>query len=193
MNIFALHPSPIVSAQWLCNVHVVKMGAEAAEMMLLAHWNGGEGLLPPSDVPLRTRHYNHPCTKWVRESATNYMWLWLHAREIFAEYYKRYGMYKNQQHAYYYEVVHGWLANHPAYLPCDPTKKVTPFAECFQEGSKAPQQPGDVHAKYRRYYIEKEKTIKTPMVWPDQPPLWWHRQDPSLYIYDVPEEYKDAR
>ena len=37
MNIFALDPSPIVSAQMMCDKHVVKMIVETAQLLSTAH------------------------------------------------------------------------------------------------------------------------------------------------------------
>ena len=82
MNIFKLDESPVVSAKYACDKHVVKMILESAQMLCAVH--------PEGTAPYKRSFYNHPCTKWVRESARNYEWLLLHAYALCAEYTSRY-------------------------------------------------------------------------------------------------------
>lgn len=67
MNIFYLDPNPIRAAMLHCDVHVRKMILESAQMLCAAHEEGS--------APYKRTHYNHPCTKWVREDLGNYLWL----------------------------------------------------------------------------------------------------------------------
>ena len=39
---------------------------------------------------------NHPCSKWVRESAANYNWLLVMVTQLAKEYYQRYGSKKKE-------------------------------------------------------------------------------------------------
>jgi len=86
MNIFVLDENPIVAARMLCDVHCNKMILESAQM--LANCFTPEQL-ESVDCP-RTKtgsvrkyaHYNHPSSKWVRESRSNMKWLLDHAFEI---------------------------------------------------------------------------------------------------------------
>ena len=63
MNIFKLDESPVVSAKYACDKHVVKMILESAQMLCAVH--------PEGTAPYKRSFYNHPCTKWVRESNLN--------------------------------------------------------------------------------------------------------------------------
>lgn len=90
MNIFILDIDPFKAASMQCDKHVVKMILESAQMLCTAHreLDGTEELL---GVRLyKSTHKNHPCSVWVRESKTNYMWLHSHFIALCDEYTKRY-------------------------------------------------------------------------------------------------------
>lgn len=73
MNIFFLSLNPKEAARLHCDKHVVKMILETAQLLYSAHW-----LLNPENLhekAYKLAHKNHPCSKWVRESVSNYMWL----------------------------------------------------------------------------------------------------------------------
>jgi hypothetical protein len=98
MNIFMLDYDPTVCAQMHSDKHVVKMILESAQMICTTHH------LHPAkhinyEIPYRKTHENHPCTKWVRESVSNYNWLLSLIRELNHEYRKRYN--KNVNHKSY--------------------------------------------------------------------------------------------
>ena len=82
MNLFAVDTDPKIAAQQLCDKHVVKMILESAQMLC--------SVFPNGDAPYRRAFYNHPCTKWARESAENYEWLLDHAYAMCQEYTRRY-------------------------------------------------------------------------------------------------------
>ena len=82
MNIFVLNQDPKVSAELMCDKHVVKMILESAQMLCSPFPNG--------DAPYKRTHFNHPCSKWIRESANNYEWLLSHAYGLVDEYFDRY-------------------------------------------------------------------------------------------------------
>jgi hypothetical protein len=88
MNIFYLHEDPVKAAQYQYNKHVVKMILESAQMLCTAHHliMGDD-----ADVPYKKAHPNHPSTKWVTYSASNYAWLYQHMLALGDEYTKRYG------------------------------------------------------------------------------------------------------
>lgn len=94
MNIFFLSLNPREAARLHCDKHVIKMIIESAQMLYCAHW------VLNSDLPstaYKKAHMNHPCSKWVRESLTNYLWLCYLAKELCAEYKFRYGEYKTHK------------------------------------------------------------------------------------------------
>ena len=87
MNIFYLHRDPKKAARYQYNKHVVKMILESAQMLCTAHHHYDEN----TDVPYKKAHYNHPSTKWIRQSDEHYDWLYNHMLELGNEYTKRYG------------------------------------------------------------------------------------------------------
>ena len=190
MNIFALHPDPQISAHWLCNVHVVKMLAESAEMLVLSHVYHGSKI-PVTAIPIRHRHMNHPCTVWARSSTANYSWLHKHALALCQEYWKWYGQWKGCTHDYQWEL-EGWLSKPPASLKYN---VFTPHASAFSDPTLKQAytlgQYKDVYHAYRIYYLTKNITMKTPMCWPDNPPVWFSKdavsEDSVLYAMAVEE------
>ena len=138
MNIFVLDKDPVISAQQACDKHVVKMILESAQMLC--------SIFPQGDAPYRRAFYNHPCTKWARESVDNYEWLLTHAYALMDEYLHRYGK------------LHKSL---DAIAFCDdnyhklnlPNKGLTPFAQAMPEDYKNI----DAVKAYRTYYLNDKK------------------------------------
>ena len=95
MNIFYLHESPMMSATYMYDKHVVKMILESAQMLCTAHHHYGNG----DNVPYKKAHYNHPSTKWCRENKLQYTWLFRHMMFLGDEYTRRYDpIHLNKQH-----------------------------------------------------------------------------------------------
>lgn len=90
MNIFYLDKDPVKAAQLQYNKHVVKMILESAQMLCTAHHCHGLDY-ETEWVPYKKAHVNHPSTRWVRQSASNYLWLYYHMLALGDEYTKRYG------------------------------------------------------------------------------------------------------
>lgn len=89
MNIFKLHESPILSAQFQCDKHVVKMPLESAQMLCTAH-----RILDGDDADpslYKIAHPKHPSTLWTMESDSNYRWHYDHWIALCKEYEYRYG------------------------------------------------------------------------------------------------------
>lgn len=87
MNIFYLDPDPSVAATYHVDKHVVKMILETAQLLSTAHQlldGEREGLY-------KATHKNHPCSKWVRASKSNYQWLYSLFCSLCDEYTFRYG------------------------------------------------------------------------------------------------------
>lgn len=185
MNIFALHPSPIISAHWLCNHHIVKMLSESAEMMLLAQAEQGMKI-PVTGIRYRLSHKNHPCTIWASANGSNYYWLWRHAVAMCNEYWKRYGQWKGCTHDYQWEIL-GWLskwndADLKSYRMGEPTN----FALCISNFVPTPWSH-DEHEVYRQYYISKKYTSKRMLVWPDREPGWYTHENAKIVEFDIRE------
>ena len=150
MNIFVLDDSPMVSAKYACDKHVVKMILESAQMLCSVH--------PEGTAPYKRSFYNHPCTKWVRESADNYSWLIEHSYALCDEYTRRYDKIHKT------EAIIEWCdINRPKLPNIGLTKQPT----CMPDYCKTES----VVESYRNYYInEKAKFAK----WKDgNIPFWY--------------------
>jgi len=144
MNIFVLHLSPKLAAQFHCDKHVVKMILETAQMLYSAHW-----VLNPENVPetaYKLAHKNHPCSIWVRESIANYLWLCSLGWWLCKEYQFRYGYHKT--HKTETHIV--WLMNNPP--TSIPQIHRTEFAQAMPDEYKNT----DVVKAYQTYYIESK-------------------------------------
>lgn len=94
MNIFLLDWNPRIAAQYHCDKHVIKMIIETAQMLYSAHWS----LNSPLPVgAYKLAHKNHPCSIWVRQSISNYMWLCSLGIWLCREYKYRYGSHKTHK------------------------------------------------------------------------------------------------
>lgn len=107
MNIFFLSLNPEEAAKLHCDKHVVKMIIETAQLLYSAHWVlNPEGL---HEKAYKLAHKNHPCSIWVRQSITNYMWLSSLGWWLCKEYQYRYG--ENKEHKTQNHIE--WLIEHP--------------------------------------------------------------------------------
>ena len=133
MNIFVLENCPIRSAKSACDKHVIKMILESAQMLC--------SVFEPGSAPYRRGYYNHPCTKWSRETRQNYEWLLKHGKALSSEYTYRYG----KRHKS--EDVIDWCASRYKKLNL-PTTGLTNFAQAMPEKYR---DKCSVKA-YRQYY-----------------------------------------
>ena len=80
MNIFVLDYDIKKCARYHCDKHVVKMILESAQMLsATVRLNG-------VNQGYAITHKNHPCSKWARESISNWKWLRKLASELNREY-----------------------------------------------------------------------------------------------------------
>jgi hypothetical protein len=148
MNIFFLHTNPRKCARWHCDKHVVKMLLETCQLLYTCHWMTGP--VDFTSAPLRKdggqgykkAHWNHPCSKWVRRSATCYKWLARLGMELLKEYMYRY---PGKTHGCAEHVK--WLYNHVP--PCLNDIGWIEPAMAMPDVYKS----GDAVASYRRYYL----------------------------------------
>ena len=143
MNIFVLDFDPQKAAQYHCDKHVIKMILESAQ--LLSTCNRYFGL----DEGYKSTHLNHPCSKWVRESLDNYMWLVSLGYYLNEEYKYRYNKTINHKSM---DVILGLSV--PEKLPdIGPTA----FAQAMPDEYKSI----DTVESYRAYYIIEKRDILT--------------------------------
>ena len=164
MNIFALDKDPVISAQMMCDKHVVKMVTEYGQLLSTAHrvldgelWydktkSGAKikrwklkGDAQQRDL-YKASHVNHPSNIWVRENDKNYRWMYKHFVATAKEYEYRYG----RVHATY-DKLNGYLWFAPKSI--DQTLRATEIPQCMPDHCKR----DDVQEGYRNYYREEKK------------------------------------
>jgi hypothetical protein len=141
MNIFMLSWDPAECARFHCDKHVVKMIIESAQLLYSAHWLTDPSYLPPNAYKLA--HKNHPCSKWVRESIENYIWLCRLGWFLCKEYTHRYGkVHKTEEHIV-------WLMNHSPEIPyIEMTKPALAMPDEYKQEN--------VIQSYHTFYIESK-------------------------------------
>jgi len=90
MNIFVVSKDPYDSAVFLCDKHVPKMAVESVQMLVSALIRNGADKdsmpLTAKGTPHKGGYANHPSTRWVGDSRTNYEWLYAHAVALVNEF-----------------------------------------------------------------------------------------------------------
>ena len=87
MNIFFLDLDPTKSAEYHLDKHSTKMCVEYAQLLCGVHHVTDH---VTDHIPYKLSHKNHPCSIWVRESLTNYLYLCELGLELCKEYTHRY-------------------------------------------------------------------------------------------------------
>lgn len=155
MNIFFLDYDTKKCARYHCDKHVVKMILETAQLLCGAHWVTG------SEAPYKLSHQNHPCSIWVRESLSNYLYLCDLGLELCKEYTYRYGRtHKSQQ-------IIEWCLD----------KKLNIKDKGFTEPPKAMPNECKLESvidSYRNYYIKEKKSFAK----------WKNREIPNWFSID---------
>lgn len=98
MNIFVLSESPVDSARWLHDRHVVKMIVESCQLLSTAIQTWPDWTIEYESIQIpwgiqplyKPTHTNHPCIKWTGESPHNFVWLTIHLSELLSEYHRRF-------------------------------------------------------------------------------------------------------
>ena len=158
MNIFYLHKSPTISAQYMCDKHVVKMILESAQLLCTAHHTCPTNAERPEKFYKKT-HTNHPCAIWTRNCIGNYKWLCDHAQSLLDEYTYRYG----KTHAS--TSVISWCVSN---IPDIPDGELTDIAQCMPDEYKS----NDPVIAYRNYYNKAKSHLHN----------WKRRQIPHWVV-----------
>lgn len=156
MNIFFLHRSAPICAQYHADKHVVKMILECAQLLSSAHHHFGH------QVTYKATHMNHPCAIWTRGSRLQYMFVSDLAKALCREYAIRFG----KQHKTS-ELIHGELLLPPAELT---NSKWSDPPLVMPDEFKGK----DIIESYQRYYASKNDTMS--LRWfsgKRLPPLWF--------------------
>ena len=152
MNIFYIDEDPTVAAQSLIDIHVNKMIVETAQ--LLANCYSLDKL---KDAPKTQTgnirgysHVNHPCTKWVKSSEDNFVWLVSHGLALCHE-----KIFRTSNEHFTYAFIN-WCANNIADLPdiglTTPALAFNQYPE-FQDYSNPVE-------SYRKYYTNCKRVDK---------------------------------
>ena len=150
MNIFILDKNPKLAAQMHMNKHVIKMILESAQMICTTHHLHYNHDVEDYDIPYKKTHTNHPCTRWVRSSLSNYKWLVNLTKELNTEYKYRY------EHP---DVNHkSWDMVKDLPLPALDDFGLTRWARAMPDECKI---GNDVVSSYRNYYNTHKLDIMT--------------------------------
>lgn len=143
MNIFILDTDTELCAQYHCDKHVVKMITEHAQMLSTAVRTVG------FDAGYKVTHLNHPCSKWVRYSIDNWLWLFTLTFRLHEEWQYRYN--------HPYDKIHkSWEIARNLPIPTDlPSCGITPFALAMPNEYKS-ENPVE---SYRNYYFGDKQHI----------------------------------
>jgi hypothetical protein len=157
MNIFFLDFDTKKCAEYHCDKHVVKMILESAQLLCGAHW------VSNSEAPYKLSHKNHPCSIWVRESLSNYLYLCDLGLELCKEYTYRYGKRHKSQ-----DIIEWCLVNKPNIKDVDFTCPPLAMGDEFKIGN-------NVIESYRNYYIKAKKDFA---VWKNRDiPEWFQTNE----------------
>ena len=164
MNIFVLDRDPVKAAQMHCDKHCVKMVLELYQQLgsALRRHGATDSMMPKTQkgTPLKGGYHNHPCTRWVGDSRSNFEWACRHAIALAEEYTYRYG----KRHS----CLNGILQMQ-GLTDVIPYGKLTSFAQAMPDEYK----DDDAVIAYKKYYwYDKRKNIS--MTWKcDRKPLWF--------------------
>ena len=172
MNIFVTDPDPVISAQTLCDKHVVKMVLESAQMLSTA-WREPNDLrssefssrYADEHELYKTAHPNHPCSIWVRQARENYKWLYRHFVALCEEYTHRYG----KSHA------SARLKEPLMRRPFKPSALLDAIEEPYGFVLAMPDEykSDDVFDSYQKYLINEKQHFAKWEKDPSRKPTWW--------------------
>jgi len=162
MNIFFLDTDVNKCAEYHCDKHVVKMILEVNQLLCGAHHmtNQVTTKYQPDikQIPYKLTHKNHPCSIWVRESLSNYLYLCELGLELCKEYTYRYEKRHKTQD------VNEWcVSNKPNIRDIGFTEPPKAMPDEFKVN--------DVVQSYRNYYMGAKKSFAT---WKKRDvPIWY--------------------
>lgn len=160
MNIFFLDFDVKKCAKFHCDKHVVKMILETAQLLCSAHHVTIHDTIHDTiHVPYKLSHKNHPCSIWVRESLSNYLYLCELGLALGEEYTYRYG--KTHKSI---EVIKWCLTNRPNIKDFGFTTPPLAMPDEYKVDS--------VIDSYRNYYKGAKSTIVS----------WKNREKPDWFL-----------
>jgi len=139
VNLFVLDRAISKAAAKHCDVHVVKMCLETAQIVCSA--------LYPRVMPYKATHLHHPCVVWAAETVGNFVWALDLGYALCEEYKGRYG----KEHASLEVLDVCARTRHPRN-----SISMTPFALAMPVQYKR----GDAVLSYREYYMSKMENVR---------------------------------
>lgn len=155
MNLFILDKDPLKAAQYYQDLHVNKIIIEGSQLLAAAY--PLERLAEPDcprtqkGTPRKHGHYNHPMTKWARETSSNFLWTIKHIQALISERYHRFGS------RHYTEEFVQWVwRNWPELTIAGETEHPQCFAVSYPECIV----PGNPVQGYQNYYNKAKREFK---------------------------------
>lgn len=165
MNIFVLDNNPRYAAEALCDQDIGKMLVYAAQLLSNAF---------PEDVaPYDHVNVDHRCSRWVRASKWNAVWLLNHAHSLALEYEVRF----HKPHKC--EMVIRWVQQNFQMITSPDTNQMTPFEVASPDIFKAAKDPIECYRAYYLFKIRDRSRAGAPCKWSADLPLWVY-QEPGL-------------
>lgn len=189
MQIFVTDYDPKIAAQNLCDTHLNRQIIESAQM-LSTYIFGIETYKTWNKYRIQTNkelykketglclpcYINHPCNVWLREDIKNVHWLHNHFVELLLEYNHR----TNKHHGCTkYAPV---LAKHLMPLYSFHMPRPEKFCNCTNIQICTSDNKDNTIECYRRYYNEKQMTMKVPMIWTKREKPEWFKEIELLDI-----------
>ena len=155
MNIFLLDANFEKNAEYYFDKHVIKLPTEHVQMMSTVLRNTGV------NVGFKSTHLNHPCTRWLRESLSNWRYLVKLTEALHEEWRYRYNHSTTKYHKSY-----EMMLTLPE--PNLPDIGLTPFICAMDKSFIISDNPIE---NYRNYYINAKQHLAS---WKKRNnPYWW--------------------
>ena len=170
MNIFFLDWDPKKCAKETLDKHIIKQILESTQLLYsVYHLCDPEKLITCPYTPYKLTHKNHPCSIWVRESLSNYLYLCELGLALGEEYTYRYG--KTHKSI---EVIQWCLSNRPNIKDIGFTTPPLAMPDEYKVDS--------VVESYRNYYKGAKSTIVS---WKNrEKPVWFLEKKELDLCYD---------
>lgn len=141
MNIFVISSDQRECAQFLDNKRLCKMIVETAQMLCTAVQYHNTSITDVMQL-YKPTHINHPCTRWVRASRSNYRWAYKYLGELLREYTVRFDKVHKTTGIYV-------MLRNTSCVQSIPRGRMTPFANCSGFDT------GNIHNDYRQCLYRK--------------------------------------
>jgi len=176
MNIFVLSDCPKVSAEMMCDKHIVKMATESMQMISTIMDLYG------ISSPMKPVMLNHPCTIWARMSSSNFNWLIDHTHAICKEYSYRYDgkVHKVEQYLNDYRES---IDETSQLIKLDKGVELTEFAQAMPDKYKVKD---DAVKAYRNYYLGDKWEFAQ---WKKGEPNWYPKNHFMIKKQEVIDEF----